>query len=39
VASQLRKAENGRPSGSTPKTMTNSGSPMSEFEKRLAKYK
>lgn len=39
VESQLKKAEIARATGSTPKTMTNSGSPMSEFEKRLAKYK
>lgn len=39
VESQLKKAEIARATGTTPKTMTNSGSPMSEFEKRLAKYK
>ena len=39
VESQLKKAEIARETGTTPKTMTNSGSPMSEFEKRLAKYK
>ncbi len=39
VESQLKKAEIARATGSTPKTMTNSGNPMSEFEKRLAKYK
>lgn len=39
VESQLKKAEITRATGTTPKTMTNSGSPMSEFEKRLAKYK
>ena len=39
VESQLNFLEIRRPTRSTPKTMTNSGSPMSEFEKRLAKYK
>lgn len=39
VESQLKKAEIARATGTTPKTMTNSGSQMSEFEKRLAKYK
>jgi len=39
VESQLKKAEITRATGSTPKTMTNSGSQLSEFEKRLAKYK
>ena len=39
VESQLKKAEIARATGTTPKTMTNSGSPMSEFEKRLAKSK
>lgn len=39
VESQLKKAEIARATGSTPKTMTNSGSQLSEFEKRLAKYK
>lgn len=39
VESQLKKAEIARATGTTPKIMTNSGSPMSEFEKRLAKYK
>ena len=39
VESQLKKAEIARATGTTPKTMTNSGSPMSEFEKRVAKYK
>lgn len=39
VESQLKKAEIARATGTTPKTMTNSGSQLSEFEKRLAKYK
>lgn len=39
VESQLKKAEIVRATGTTPKTMTNSGSQLSEFEKRLAKYK
>lgn len=39
VESQLKKAEIVRATGTTPKNMTNSGSQMSEFEKRLAKYK
>lgn len=39
VESQLKKAEIARATGTTPKTMTNSGSRLSEFEKRLAKYK
>lgn len=39
VESQLKKAEIARATGTTPKTMTNSGSQMSEFDKRLAKYK
>lgn len=39
VESQLKKAEISRATGTTPKTMTNSGSQLSEFEKRLAKYK
>lgn len=39
VKSQLKKAEIARATGTTPKTMTNSGSQLSEFEKRLAKYK
>lgn len=39
VESQLKKAEIARATGNTPKNMTNSGSQMSEFEKRLAKYK
>ena len=39
VESQLKKAEITRATGTTPKTMTNSGSQLSEFEKRLAKYK
>ena len=39
VESQLKKAEIARATGTTQKTMTNSGSPMSEYEKRLAKYK
>lgn len=39
VESQLKKAEIARATGTTPKTMMNSGSQLSEFEKRLAKYK
>lgn len=39
VEYQLKKAEIARATGTTPKTMTNSGSQLSEFEKRLAKYK
>lgn len=39
VESQLKKAEIARATGTTPRTMTNSGSQLSEFEKRLAKYK
>lgn len=39
VESQIKKAEIARATGTTPKTMTNSGSQLSEFEKRLAKYK
>lgn len=39
VESQLKKSEIARATGTTPKTMTNSGSQLSEFEKRLAKYK
>lgn len=39
VESQLKKAEIARATGTTPRNMTNSGNPMSEFEKRLAKYK
>ena len=39
VESQLKKAEIARATGTTPKTMKNSGSQMSEFEKRIAKYK
>ena len=39
VESQLKKPEIARATGTTPKTMTNSGSQLSEFEKRLAKYK
>ena len=39
VESQLKKAEIARATGTTPKTMTNSGSQLSEFDKRLAKYK
>lgn len=39
VESQLKKAEIARATGTTPKTMTNQGSQMSEFDKRLAKYK
>ena len=39
VESQLKKAEIARATGITPKNMNNSGSQMSEFEKRLAKYK
>lgn len=39
VESQLKKAEIARATGSTPRNMTNSGNQMSEFDKRLAKYK
>ena len=39
VESQLKKAEIARATGTTPKTMTNQGTQMSEFERRLAKYK
>ena len=39
VESQLKKAEITRATGTTPRNITNSGNPMSEFEKRLAKYK
>lgn len=39
VESQLKKAEITRATGTTPKNMTNQGSQLSEFEKRLAKYK
>lgn len=39
VESKLKKAEIARATGTTPRTMTNSGSQLSEFEKRLAKYK
>lgn len=39
VESQLKKAEIARATGTTPKTMTNQGSQVSEFDKRLAKYK
>lgn len=39
VESQLKKAEIARATGTTPKTMTNTGSQISEFDKRLAKYK
>lgn len=39
VEFQLKKSEIARATGTTPKTMTNSGSQLSEFEKRLAKYK
>ena len=39
VESQLKRAEIARATGTTPKTVTNSGSQMSEFDKRLAKYK
>lgn len=39
VESQLKKAEIARATGTTPKSMTNTGSQMSEFDKRLAKYK
>ena len=39
VESQLKKAEITRATGSTPRNMTNSGNQMSEFDKRLAKYK
>lgn len=39
VESQLKKAEIARATGTTPKTMANSGSQLSEFDKRIAKYK
>ena len=39
IESQLKKAEITRATGTTPKNMTNQGSQLSEFEKRLAKYK
>ncbi len=39
VESQLKKAEIARATGTTPKTMTNQRNQMSEFDKRLAKYK
>ena len=35
VESQLKKAEIARATGTTPKTMTNSGGQLSEFEKRM----
>lgn len=39
VESQLKKAEIARATGTTPKTMANSESQLSEFDKRIAKYK
>ena len=39
VESQLKKAEIARATGTTPKTMTNQRSKMTQFDKRLAKYK
>ena len=39
VESQLKKAEIARSTGTTPKTMANSGINLSQFDKRIAKYK